>query len=64
MKILIVCSTSFYDRIKPTKEELEIKKYEVFLPNSYNEKETEHNYTNMSHEEYNAFFKEMYNLSR
>lgn len=64
MKILIVCSTSFYARIKPIKEELERKKYEVILPNSYNEIETEHNYTNMSHEEYVNFFKEMYYMSR
>ena len=64
MRIFIVCSTSFYDRIKPIKEELERKNYEILLPNSYNEIETEHNYTNMSHEEYTSFFKEMYYMSR
>ena len=64
MKIFIVCSTSFYHRIKPIKLELEKKNYEVILPNSFNEFETEHDYTNMSHEEYVGFFKEMYNLSR
>ena len=64
MKIFIVCFTSFYDRIKPLKEELERKKYEVVLPNSYNEIENEHDYTNMSHEEYVNFFKEMYYMSR
>ena len=60
MKIFIVCSTSFYDRIKPIKEKLERKKHEIVLPNSYNEIENEHDYTNMSHEEYVNFFKEMY----
>ena len=64
MKIFIVCSTSFYDRIKPIKEELEKKNYELVLPNSYNEFETEHDYTNMSDEEYVNFFKEMYYMSR
>ena len=64
MKIFIVCSTSFYDRIKVIKEELEKKNYEVVLPNSYNELEAEHNYTNMSYEEYVNFFKEMYYMSR
>ena len=64
MKIFIVCSTSFYDRIKPIKEELEKKNYEVVLPNSYNEIENEHNYTNMIDEEYVNFFKEMYYMSR
>ena len=48
MRIFIVCSTSFYDRIKPIKEELERKNYEILLPNSYNELETEHDYSNMT----------------
>jgi len=64
MRIFIVCSTSFYDRIKPIKEELERKNYEILLPNSYNELETEHDYSNMTDEEYVNFFKEMYYMSR
>ena len=64
MKIFIVCSTSFYSRIKPIKEELEKKNYEIILPNSYDESTTEHDYSNMTEEEYKLFFKEMYNLSR
>ena len=64
MKIFIVCSTSFYNKIKPIKEELERKNYKVLLPNSYEESTTDHDYSNMTNEEYISFFKEMYNLSR
>ena len=64
MKIFIVCSTSFYNKIKPIKEELERKKYEVILPNSYSEIDTEHNYLIMTEDEYNSFFKDMYYQSR
>ena len=64
MKILIVCSTSFYNKINLVKEELENKNYEIILPNSYDETVTNHDYSFMSEEEYNAFFKEMYHLSR
>ena len=46
LKIFIVCSTSFYSRIKPIKEELEKKNYEIILPNSYDESTTEHDYSN------------------
>ena len=64
MKIFIVCSTSFYNKIKPIKEELERKNYKVLLPNSYEESTTDHDYSNITNEEYISFFKEMYNLSR
>jgi len=64
MKILIVCSTSFYDRIKPIKEELENKNYKVILPNCYDEPVTNEDNKKMSHEEYVNFFKEMYFESR
>lgn len=64
MKIFIVCSTSFYNKIKPIKEELERKNFEVLLPNSYEESITDHDYSNMTNEEYISFFKDMYNLSR
>ena len=64
MKIFIVFSTRFYNKIKPIKEELERKNYKVLLPNSYEESTTDHDYSNMTNEEYISFFKEMYNLSR
>ena len=64
MKLMIVCSTSFYNKIEPIKEELERKGHNLILPNSYDGVTTEHNYDNMTNEEYSAFFNEMYNLSR
>ena len=33
MKVLIVCSTSFYDMVKDVKEKLESNGHEVYLPN-------------------------------
>ena len=35
MKIFIICSKAFYSEIKPIKESLENKGYEVFLPHTY-----------------------------
>ena len=64
MKILIVCSTSFYNRIEEIKSILENKNYEVILPNCYDEPVTNEDNKKMSHEEYIEFFKEMYYESR
>jgi len=64
MKILIVCSTSFYDRIDEIKNKLCNKGYEVILPNCYDEPVTNEDNKKMSHEEYIEFFKEMYYESR
>ena len=35
MKIFIICSKAFYKEIKPIKEYLENKGYEVFVPHTY-----------------------------
>ena len=35
MKILVICSKAFYDRIEPIKEKLEEMGHEIELPNSY-----------------------------
>lgn len=63
MKILIVCSTSFYDKIEKIKKQLE-DKYEVILPNCYDEPVTNEDNKKMTEEEYYAFFKKMYYESR
>lgn len=62
-KIMIICSSNFYDRIPPIKEVLE-KKYELIMPNGYGEEENDEEYSNMSDEEYMSFFKEMFHMSR
>ena len=64
MKILIVGSTSFYDRIERIRDILEKKKYEVIMPNCYDEPVTNEDNKKMSEEEYFNFFKDMYYESR
>ena len=64
MKILIVCSTSFYDKIEEIKDKLCNKGYEVVLPNCYDEPVTNEDNKKMNDEEYFNFFKEMYYESR
>ena len=61
-KIMIICSTSFYNMIPPIKEKLE-KRFELVMPNGYGE-DSDNEYDNMSDEEYMAFFKEMFHMSR
>ncbi|MBR6949744.1 MAG: hypothetical protein IKH54_06150 [Bacilli bacterium] len=62
-KLMIICSSNFYNRIPPIKEVLE-KKYELIMPNGYGEEENDEEYSNMSDEEYMSFFKKMFHMSR
>ena len=62
-KIMIICSSNFYEKIPPIKEKLE-KKYELIMPNGYLGKERDEEYSDMTDEEYMAFFKEMFHMSR
>ena len=64
MKVLIVCSTSFYDRVKDIKEKLESNGHEVYLPNCYDDPVTNDDNKLMSEEEYLSFFRDMYYESR
>lgn len=64
MRILIVCSTSFYDRIDPIKEKLESMGHILRMPNCYDDPITNEDNKEFSHEEYIAFFKDMYYESR
>lgn len=64
MKILIICSTSFYDKIKPIKEELESKGHVLKMPNCYDEPVTNEDNKKMTKEEYVRFFKRMYDESK
>lgn len=36
MKLFLIASTSFYDKIAPIKEKLENKGFELVMPNTYN----------------------------
>ena len=44
MKILLICSKSFYDKLLPLKKDLENLGHEVFLPNCWDCPETEGKY--------------------
>ena len=48
MKIFIICSKSFYDKIPPIKEELERCGHIITLPNCYDCPETESRYRGTS----------------
>lgn len=44
MKLLIICSKSFYSKIPQIKQKVEQKNIEVFLPNCYDAPQTEAKY--------------------
>ena len=48
MKILLVCSKAFYDKLNYFKKELEKLGHEVFMPNCYDAPETEAKYRGTS----------------
>lgn len=64
MKILIICSTSFYDRIKDIEKVLVSKGHTVKMPNCYDAPITNEDNKKMSEEEYKEFFARMYQESR
>lgn len=64
MKILIICSTSFYDRIKDIEKVLVSKGHTVKMPNCYDAPVTNEDNKKMSEEEYKEFFARMYQESR
>jgi hypothetical protein len=41
MKIFIICSKKFYDKIPDIKRDLEIKGHKITLPNCYDDPHTE-----------------------
>lgn len=64
MKILIICSTSFYDKINAIKEKLEENNHIVYMPNCYDNPVTSEDNKKMTKDEYLEFFKRMYYESR
>ena len=46
MKILLICSKSFYNHLSHYKQKLENLKHEVFMPNCWDAPETESKYRN------------------
>lgn len=64
MKILIICSTSFYDKIKTIKEQLVSLGHVLIMPNNYDTPVTNEEHESKTEEEYVSFFQEMYLESR
>ena len=63
MKLLIICSKKFYSKIEEMKKELEKKNIEVFLPNCYDEPDTEQKMWNLGKEEHQKFKARMFKQS-
>lgn len=64
MRILIVCSTSFYDKIDEVSNKLISNGHVVKMPNCYDGPVTNDDNKKMSDVEYLEFFKRMYYESR
>lgn len=63
MKILIICSKRFYEKIPNIKNELEQKNIQVFLPNCYDDPKTEERMWNLGKEIHQEFKAQMYKQS-
>jgi hypothetical protein len=64
MKIFLVCSKNFYDRIPEVKKVLEEMGHEIYLPNYYGDKSIEQKINDMSKEEYMNFKRQMFDRSQ
>ena len=63
MKVLVICSKKFYSDILNIKEQLEKNGIEVFLPNCYDDPNTEEKMWNLGKEEHQKVKAEMYKKS-
>jgi len=63
MKIFIISSASFYDKIAPIKEYLEIKGFELVMPNTYNTPNLEKEVWKKGFEAHAELEKELFKLS-
>ena len=64
MKIFIICSKAFYDKIPDIKEKLEKQGHEILLPNSYDNAKAEEESWKLRKEEHAKFKKEMFIKSK
>ena len=63
MKIFIICSKAFYDKIKPIKEYLENNEWEVFVPHTYLNPSKESETWQGGEESHSEFKARMFRLS-
>ncbi len=61
MKVLLICSKAFYDRLSPIKDSLESAGHEVYMPNCWDHPETEAMYRGTS--EHSAWKASMFKKS-
>ena len=52
MKLMIICSTSFYNRLQPIIDKLESLGHKLILPNHYDGVNNEHHYEEPGEEPY------------
>lgn len=64
MKIFIICSKVFYDRIPQIRTELEKNGHEIILPNSYDKPFAEKDAYSRGEKEHKEFKKRMFERSR
>lgn len=63
MKIFIICSKAFYNKIPPIKEELEKMGHDIELPNSYYTPDAEKNSWAQGSKEHAEFKAKMFRMS-
>ena len=63
MKILIICSKRFYNKIPIIKEYLENKNHKVYLPNCYDKPDTEDKIKLLGEKEHQEFKAKMFKQS-
>ncbi|MGM9878024.1 MAG: hypothetical protein ACI33S_05170 [Bacilli bacterium] len=63
MKVFIICSKKFYPMIPQIKKELEQSNIEVFLPNCYEDPDTENKYWAIGKKAHQEFKAKMYKQS-
>ena len=63
MKILIICSKKFYNKIPTIKKQLESNNIDVYLPNCFDDPTTEEKMWQLGKEEHQKFKAEMYKKS-
>lgn len=63
MKIVIISSASFYDRLAPIKEYLETKGFEILMPNTYETPNLEKETWKKGHKAHADLIKELFYLS-
>ena len=63
MKLLVICSKNFYSEIENVKRKLEERNIEVFLPNCYDEPDTEQKMWELGKKKHQEFKAKMYKQS-